>query len=276
MIHDNLETTSKTAAALAAAFLVLLSFTWASQASANTDLRLQVIESRINAVEKRLYDGVPPASGEAGGSTANNAAFNQLQAEMQQLQRDVRELRGEIERLDHENKQIKDSQKKLYLDLDGRIQALEKRPVAAAPAGPAYAPGNTPAPQPASEQDDYLAAFELLKQGQYGKAAKAYEQFLATYPNGQYADNAQYWLGESRYVNKEYPKAMVEFQRLTINYPDSDKIPGAKLKMGYIHYQLKEYEQARLVLGDVIRNYPESSAAGLAKERLDRMDREGV
>ncbi len=143
---------------------------------------------------------------------------------------------------------------------------------AAGAATQASAPQTAPASiDPVKVQQAYQTAFNLLKAGRYDQAAKAFEQFLAEYPASKFADNAQYWLGESYYVTRNFDNAMREFDKLITEHPDSQKLTHALLKVGYILDELGQKEKAREVLTDLTKNHPQSTAAGLAAKRLERM-----
>ena len=136
----------------------------------------------------------------------------------------------------------------------------------------ASAPQSAPASvDPVKVQQAYQAAFNLLKAGRYDQAAKSFQQFLADYPESKFADNAQYWLGESYYVTRNFDSAMREFGMLIKQHPESQKLTHALLKVGYIHDELGQKEKAREVLTQLTINYPQSTAAGLAAKRLERM-----
>lgn len=137
------------------------------------------------------------------------------------------------------------------------------------------APPPVQAADPAAEQQAYLQAFELLKKGRYDEAIVAFQSFLAGYPQGDYADNARYWLAETYYVKKNYTVSLQNFQKLLAEYPNSSKLPGALLKVGYIQYELGNNAEARLALERVRNEFAASSVADLASQRLERMDREG-
>jgi tol-pal system protein YbgF len=128
-----------------------------------------------------------------------------------------------------------------------------------------------PAVDPAAEQQAYRAAFDLLKGGQFNEATTALTQFLSDYPNGRFADNAQYWLGESYYVSRQFDPALQAFQALLTTYPDSPKRSHALLKIGFIHDEQGRPDQARAVLTDLVQQYPQSTAASLAEKRLKRL-----
>ena len=147
--------------------------------------------------------------------------------------------------------------------------------VGVAAAGAATQAGTPQAAQtstdPLKEQQAYQSAFNLLKAGRYDQAAKSFRKFLAEYPTGKFADNAQYWLGESYYVTRNFDSALREFNTLVSGHPDSQKVTHALLKIGYIHDELGQKEKAREILTSLTTDYPQSTAAGLATKRLERM-----
>ncbi len=114
----------------------------------------------------------------------------------------------------------------------------------------------------------YHDAFNLLKAGSYEKSIVAFTDFLAQFPNSQYADNAQYWLGETYYVKREFEPAVVEYRKLIDTYPASKKRSHAMLKIGYSYHELGQLDQARAVLEDLRNRYAGTTAARLAEERI--------
>ncbi|MCF8002635.1 MAG: tol-pal system protein YbgF [Chromatiaceae bacterium] len=134
-----------------------------------------------------------------------------------------------------------------------------------------------PAPETAAggERDLYRDAFDLLKARDYPAARTAFSEMVERYPQGQFADNGRYWLGEIGYVTQDYASAQAEFGLLVREYPLSPKVPSAMLKLGYVSYEQDELSDARSVLEEVVRRFPETTEARLAQGRLDRMQREG-
>ena len=127
----------------------------------------------------------------------------------------------------------------------------------------------------AKEQADYEQALGILREGRYTDAAGAFSRLLASYPGGEYADNATYWLGETYYVTRDFDRALSTFSRLVKDYPQSSKVPDARLKIGYINYENSSWAQARRELSAVVSDYPGTTAARLANDRLQRMKQEG-
>ncbi len=132
-----------------------------------------------------------------------------------------------------------------------------------------------PAADPAGERPLYESAFEALKEGRYAESARRFQAFLGAYPNGAYAPNAYYWLGESYYVTQNYGIALDTFRQLLSAFPDSAKAPDALLKVGYCHYELRQWDDAEATLNEVVQKYPDSTVSRLAQGRLRALRLEG-
>ena len=117
--------------------------------------------------------------------------------------------------------------------------------------------------------NDYRSAVELVKAGKHEQAVSALRAFLKSYPRHDYADNAQYWLGESFYARKDYTQALTEFRATIETYPRGNKVPDALLKVGYCYQALGQSDKARAVLEQVVNLYPKSEPAVLASKKLE-------
>jgi tol-pal system protein YbgF len=116
---------------------------------------------------------------------------------------------------------------------------------------------------------DYRAAVELVKAGKHDVAITALRAFVRTYPRHDYADNAQYWLGEAFYAQKDYARALIEFRAVIEVYPRGNKVPDALLKVGYCYLATGQGEKGRAVLDQVVTLYPKSEPAALAAKRRE-------
>ncbi|MEE9552584.1 MAG: tol-pal system protein YbgF [Gammaproteobacteria bacterium] len=125
---------------------------------------------------------------------------------------------------------------------------------------------------PAKIQSEYQQAFKLLKKSQYDHAIKAFSEFLETYPDSQFSDNAQYWLGETYYVTRRYEEAITEYNKLISQFPESQKLTHSLLKIGYSHHELGQMGEAKRILKNLKENYPGTTAARLAEDRLRRIN----
>ena len=225
-------------------------------------IQLEELDRRIGAIERILANG----------------SLIELTMQVDELQRQNATLQGRTESLEHGAESTASRQRDLYVDVDDRIQSLERSLQSQSPAvnvldGGALLPGQLPVPG-GSDRDNYQAAFELLKEQRYEPAALAFQQFLVSYPESQLADNAQYWLAESYYVTDKFDSALQEFEVVINKYPRSRKVPDALLKIGYSNYELERWDAARSSLARVQSEYPDTTAARLAEQRLKRMDDE--
>lgn len=225
--------------------------------------RLTTLEQRAERVDRRL----------------ENLDLIRVAEAVDGVEAQLRELRGEIERIKYELQSSKQRERQLYLELDKRIKRLEQSGVgqlagASAPDSQTQVSAADLSADPEVEKA-YIAAFDLLKAGKFDAAIRAFKQFQEAHPASVYADNARYWLGEAYYVKREFNDALTAFSTLREDFPNSPKVADAMLKTAYIHYERKDYDKARTLLQDVLEQHPEASAARLARQRLDRMDREG-
>lgn len=253
-----------------------------------------------DALPDRRSGRPPVVSGSVGSSNATEKALRQsvldLQQQLDQLQTEQRQLRDTVEVQAHDMEQLKTRQRDLLTDMDRRVRDLERRGPGEAGAGvepgavspspgatvglPAVAPagggpGRAEVPPSASQQQEYEAAFDLMKQGNYERAIKSFRAFLAKYPDSSLADNAQFWIAEGNYVLRNYKLALEEFSKVLAQFPRSPKAPDSLLKIGYVHYETAAYDKARSTLNDVVARYPNTTAARLAATRLEKLKKEG-
>ena len=226
-------------------------------------IKLNEIDQRLGAVER----------------VVQNQSLVELTQQVAALERRADELQGRNEELNYEANRTAERQRALYADLDARIQALEASLDAlSSPSvldGGPLAPGELPVPG-GSAQENYDAAFELIKEQRYDMAVLAFQQFLVTYPDSERAANAQYWLAEAYYVTDRFEEALSAFEAVRKNYPGSSKDADALLKVGYCNYELERWDAARAALARVQSEYPDTTAARFADQRLERMDSDGV
>jgi TolA-binding protein len=78
----------------------------------------------------------------------------------------------------------------------------------------------------ADERTAYNTAFDALKAGRYAESARLFQGVLDNYPNGSYAPNAYYWLGESYYVTQNYALAQSNSKPCCSATPPTTKRPA--------------------------------------------------
>lgn len=180
---------------------------------------------------------------------------NQNEVTMQEIAK----LRGQLEVLANDVAVAQKRQKDFYVDLDARLRKLEPHQVTI--------DGKAASVDP-SEQKAYDNALQLFKSGEYKTAATALQDFVRIYPASGYAANAQYWLGNAYYAQRDCKSAITAQQLVLKNYPDSPKAADAMLNIASCQTELKD-KAAKKTLQDLIKEYPDSNAAVTAKERLN-------
>ncbi len=248
------------------------------------ELKLTDLEARMIRIEKIV----------------NNQSLIELANQLDQLRSETAMLRGDIEQLRHDTDASASRQRDLYVDVDKRLQSLEQAERGASLAPPPLPPLPTPSSPPASsspppraapstapaavaaapkpgvsDKQAYQTAFDLLQARKYDEAGKAFTQFLSAYASSPLADNAQYWLAQSHYVQRQFNVALPEFQKVVDKYPQSSKLPDALLKVGYCQSELGHKDAARTALQQVMRQFPDTTAARLATQQLEKLSQEG-
>lgn len=267
---------------LTAIALLLSNLAWADPA---------MIENRVVPTVQPSGNTIyTPVGSDAGNSamSSNAGGVGLLFTKIEQMQSELQSLRGQVETLTFELEQVKQGQKDQYLDLDARLNKLSDSgaspatsvatgvtPELAADANSALNDNASALPQssadPALEQAQYDAAFALLRQKNYPAADSAFTAFVRDYPDGKYADNAYYWLGETLYVQNKLPQARQAFDMVLSHFPNSGKASGAKLKVAYILSASGERDKAKALLKDLIKQDAGSATAKLAQKKLSEL-----
>jgi tol-pal system protein YbgF len=240
--------------------------------SSNTPLspaerRLQDVETKTAQLTRRL----------------DSMNLTQTDQDLTRIRDEIRFLRGDIEKLRFDLDSRDRSSKELFGNLDRRLQQVESggSPTAAAPTAATVAtttPGTlAPAAAPKAtvatpeEERAYLGTFDLLKNGKYDEAIKGFRGMLDQWPQGRYADNGWYWMGEAQMVKRDFAGAATSFQSLVQGFPSSPKMADGLYKLGLSQIELKKTAEARSSLQRVIRDFPSTNASNLAKQKLDQL-----
>ncbi|HET6490450.1 MAG TPA: tol-pal system protein YbgF [Syntrophales bacterium] len=204
----------------------------------------------------------------------NQANFG---ADLGAVRDDVRTLRGQMEQMNREVSATGRGQnmKNRLDDLDVRIANIEhsmgigkKEPGGQRP----EAAGTEPSAEPKTDpKDAYNACYKVFKDGQYAKAREQFQKFLKQYPKTAYSDNAQYWIGETWYVEEKYEKAIVEYEKVIKGFPTGDAVPYALLKQGMSFQKLGDKASAKIVYQQIVKKYPQTNQAKVARARLSEL-----
>ena len=120
-------------------------------------------------------------------------------------------------------------------------------------------------------KEDFESSFELLRKGDYVSAEVALRDYIESFPQATYTDDAKFWLAESLYAQAKFSEALEIFNQIIDQYPDSEKMMESILKSGFSHQELGDLKTAKAIFQRVIREFPNSSASSLASERLNKI-----
>lgn len=149
--------------------------------------------------------------------------------------------------------------------------------IAVTPAAPtasaAPAAKTAPAPQKAApapraakgEKAAYDQALRTLNAGRTADGIAQFQFLLQQYPQGRYAANAHYWIGEGYYSQGKLQDALQQFQTVDQSFPRHHKTADALLKSGMTMSRLGDAQGAKQQYQKVIDRFPDSQAARRAR-----------
>jgi len=137
------------------------------------------------------------------------------------------------------------------------------------PAAGGGAAAASPAAPPPAPRELYSQAYADYARGNYDLAIQGFTEYIKDYPDTDFTDNAQYWIGECLYGKKQYAEAIEAWNTLFKDYANSDKLPDARVKKGMALERLGRRSQALVEYRYVVDRYPNTQAARIAKEHLN-------
>ena len=123
-----------------------------------------------------------------------------------------------------------------------------------------------------SERQAYQQSFELIRKGDYQAAEVAFTNYIKTFQDSDFIDDAKFWLAQSMYSQGAYNIALELFEGIQKDYPQSEKIMESILKAGFCHFELGNIDKSIQIFKQIITDYPNSSVARLASEKLDAIN----
>lgn len=107
----------------------------------------------------------------------------------------------------------------------------------------------------------YERSYESLLRRQFGEAEGGFRTFLERHREHSLAGNAQYWLGETYYVQGDFKQAAQSFLGGYQEFPKGRKAADSLLKLGLSLNRLGQKEQACAALATVGEKFPRAAEA---------------
>lgn len=207
----------------------------------------------------------PPRSARQTEIPSEQNLQMEIYQQLQSLQQEVMELRGIIEEQEHQLRTLKQQSLDRYIELDRRIAGGQggssAKPSSAAKSASPRATGAVPT----EEIDAYRNAYERVKAKKFPEAIKGFEDFLKEYPDGVYAPNALYWIGELELVNtpRDLNAAEKAFSTLLEKYPDHSKVPDAMYKLAKVRFLNGDKGGSKKLLDELIAKHGDSNRSAI-------------
>jgi len=223
---------------------------------------------KLNATMGSVQKSVQDVQANSG------ARLDTMSTQVQGLSDNLEEIKSRLGKL---NQQL--------VDLQGAVQSIDAKisgtaPTNSAPAGNSRpssdgnsAPTNSvptssnASPAPSADML-YSNGLRDITSGKYDLARQEFQDYLKFYGDTDLASNAQFYLGEIAYSQKQYQQAVDEYQKVLTVYPKSFKLEPAHLKKGMALIELGQKPAGIKELREVIRRYPGTEEERRARARL--------
>ena len=210
----------------------------------------------------------------------SGARLDTMSTQVQGLSDNLEEIKSRLGKL---NQQL--------VDLQSAVQGIDAKVSGAAPAS--VTPGTNPRPSndgnsappaasnavspaaaasPAPSADMlYSNGLRDITSGKYDLARQEFLDYLKYYSDTDLASNAQFYLGEIAYTQKQYQDAVSEYDKVLTQYPKSFKLAPARLKKGLALLELGQKTPGVRELREVVRRYPGTEEERRARAKLKEL-----
>jgi tol-pal system protein YbgF len=222
--------------------------------------------NKLGATMSSLQKSVQDVQANSG------ARLDTMSTQVQGLSDNLEEIKSRLGKL---NQQLVDLQNSVQ-SLDAKISGTTPAPAAGA-ANPASSTGASPSSSavptgPAPSADTlYSNGLRDITSGKYDLARSEFEDYLKYYADTDLASNAQFYLGEIFYKQKQYVDAVAAYDKVLTAYPKSFKLGPARLRKGMALIELGQKTAGIRELREVVKRFPGSDEDRLARGKLKEL-----
>jgi tol-pal system protein YbgF len=227
-----------------------------------TNSSIGKLEGTMGSLQKSVQD-VQANSG---------ARLDTMSTQVQGLSDNLEEIKSRLGKL---NQQLVDLQNSVQ-SLDAKISGGAPAPATGtanptASAGGSSSPSSVPSGPAPSADTLYSNGLRDITSGKYDLARSEFLDYMKYYGDTDLASNAQFYLGEIAYSQKNYDQAVKEYDKVLSNYPKSFKLAPARLKKGMALIELGQKPGAVRELREVIKRYPGTEEDRRARAKLKEL-----
>lgn len=193
-----------------------------------------------------------------------------MSTQVQGLSDNLEEIKSRLGKL---NQQLVDLQNAVQ-NVDAKISSGGAPATTATPTAGGFPPssGTVPATMPPVSADTlYSNGLRDIQSGKYDLARSEFQDYLKHYGNTDLASNAQFYIGEIAYKQKNYQQAVTEYDKVLNNYPKSFKLSSALLHRGLALLELGQKSSGIRDLREVVRRFPGGEDDRFARAKLKEL-----
>ena len=222
--------------------------------------RMEKVVRELRAIVFQLRDTGKPVVVQPADTDSRLAEMGDKLGDVEQT---LRGLNGSLEGATRELDQAQRENAALKAQLQSlteRLTALEGKLAAADAAAPAEAAAGPP-PAPAGDPGkDFTQARQLMLAGDYDSAEAAFSAYVANYPEGPRAAEANYWWGKTLSVRGAHANAAQAYIAAIRGWPQTAWAPDAVVELSRSLVALKKPSAACKTLAEFARRYPKAPA----------------
>ena len=227
------------------------------------------LSQTIGSLQKTVQDAV-------ANSGANTSSTTQ---QIQGISDNMTDMQARVGKLSQQMSDIQSTLQQINAKVSGPAPAVQN-PGAPMGSNPGNDPGNSAnqppvttsqpaAPVPGISGDTlYTNALRDWNSAHYDLARQEFNDYLKNFPDGAFAPNAQFYLGELAYSQGQYSRAIEAYDGVILNYPKSTKVAPSMLEKGRALAQTNKKASATREFRELIHRYPGSDEAKKAATEL--------
>ena len=213
----------------------------------------------------------------------NEESLEILLDKLNKLEEEIANLSNNIDQNTYELQRIEDANQLRYMDLDKRIHQLEtlillsneddnQEQIVSSDLDENPLSGLIANDESEEEFLLWSNSLKLIENSRYSEAAENLRLLILSFPQGEYTNEAYFYLGDIYFQQQMYQDSIETFNSLLNNFPENNRTPESIFKLGLNFLRLEDELAAISNFNNVIQNYPESSAAILSKEELVKLN----
>ena len=228
---------------------------------------------KLNGTMSGLQKSVQDVQANSG------ARLDTMSTQVQGLSDNLEEIKSRLGKLNQQLVDLQNTVQSLDAKLSGGAPPAGGTPASASPTGSAGTlpvgggSGSAASPSgPAPSADTlYSNGLRDITGGKYDLARSEFEDYLKYYGDTDLASNAQFYLGEIAYSQRNFSQSVNEYDKVLTNYPKSFKLAPARMKKGLALLELGQKTQGVKELREVIKRYPGTEEERRARAKLKEL-----